>query len=645
MILIDVSNANEMLIKFQVAITNDTNAAIDIEQWEVQLGKIELDIKHWAEAKTLLELLKNHKLEKRKDFILSVINSAMLDIFQEDYRLDILPRVQRGKSISTTQKYDIIFYQNGIEIAKNDELLSSNGGGVLSIASLFFKILIGYLYSGNKFYIFDESLSQVSPQYRVRLSSFLRNFCDKYSFTLVIVSQTEELEIDAHLVYEVNGNKDSKGVPILEVVHREGELPESGFFYSSIKNFQSIVHQTFVYKGFTVIRGPNNSGKSATLRAVEAILFNNFQVDNYPRLNPGGKQQTTEILFGYVPTEDEENEGKEQKEIGLSYKGKKVIFVINGKEYFGKSLASDKLKSAVEDIGFKYIDVKKLYKNFKGALKEQTERIAYTSQYDGLFLIGSKTTDSEKIFSFLFNTENIALAIAQAKDNILEMNKSHKDIQIRLIEAQEKARKLKIEIDYYNKRYYWYLIEEFKQLEDNIINVSNSLEITTEATELFDKFIDIGNSIDRLYSYGIKIDATKINMDYNEYTTKIYNDMFNINTNIRSILGFNFLVNNKESLYNRLNLNRFKISLGEFSTFNKMIKDIEISKYVLSEYKALIPRIEYLISISDFKRLGQNIDEIKDKINENSKNMINLGTLYNLKICSVCSGTGVECAH
>lgn len=643
--MIDVSNANEMLIKWQVAISNETNTSIDIEAWETQLSNITTDIEHWAEAKVLLELLKNHKLEKRKDFILSVINSAMLDIFQEDYRLDILPRVQRGKSVSTTQKYDIIFYQNGIEIAKNDELLSSNGGGVLSIASLFFKILIGYLYSGNKFYIFDESLSQVSPQYRMRLSSFLRTFCDKYGFTLVVVSQTEELEVDAHLVYEVGSSKDSNGVPVLDIVHQEGELPDSGFFYSSIKNFQSIVHQTFVYKGFTVIRGPNNSGKSAALRSIEAIIFNNFHVDTYPRLNPGGKQQPTEILFGYVPTEEEEEKGKEQREIGLIYKGKKVIFIINGKEYFGKSLASDKLKAAVEEIGFKYIDVKKLYKNFKGALKEQTERIAYTSQYDGLFLIGSKTTDSEKIFSFLFNTENIALAIAQVKDTILEMNKEFKDVSVRLIESQEKARKLKVEIEYYNKQYYKYLIYEFGQLREDIAQVANTLELKTEAIELLDKFIKISDSINALNSFEIKMNSTLVSKEHCMNSIELYNNMQALNTRALSILGFIELEVARKQLQQNQKLNKLKIALGDFASFIEIKQKVISVGYRLEEFKALLPRIDFLISISDFIELSKNIDNIKEKLNLNSENNVNLSTEYNLKICSTCSGSGVECIH
>lgn len=636
-----MSNANEMLIKHQVAITNLTSSTTEKTAWVSKMQQIEKDIEHWNQAKTLLELLKNHKLEKRKDFILNVINSAMRDIFQQDYRLDILPKETRGKSAGSTQKYDIIFYQNGIEIAKNDDLLSSNGGGVLSIASLFFKILIGYLYSGNKFYIFDESLSQVSPQYRMRLSTFLREFCDKYGFTLVVVSQTEELEVDAHLVYEVDAEIDSKGVPVLKIVHQEGEIPKDGFFYSHIENFQSIKKQDFIYKGFTVIRGPNNSGKSATLRSIEAIIFNNFQVDNYPRLNPDGKALTTEIRFGYVPTVEEQNEGKEQKEIGLIYKSKKVLFIINGKEYFGKSLASDKLKAAVEEIGFKYIDVKKLYKNFKGALKEQTERIAYTSQYDGLFLIGSKTTDSEKIFSFLFNTENIALAVAQAKDTMLEMNRSYKEAAQRVIEIDEKIQKLNYEIDYYNKKYYMYLIREKIELDEKIESVLKIKTKMDSEITLIGKFTDLVLDLQQIDIINSSININQnalidINSKYENYNL--------ILVAIQNIQAIDYWIETNKTMdfyKNSIQINALKINLAYWSAFIKLNSDTQILKNKLIYYTELLSIIQASLDIWWYFYTIDAINYYKNELEKNHNQIHNLGLEYNLEICPSCSGCGV----
>lgn len=635
------SNANEAMIKWQVAVSNLTNAEIDLENWEDKAKKLEKDIQDWNDAKRLLELLKNHKLEKRKDFILNVVNSALVDIFQENYRLDILPRSQRGKSAAGVQKYDIIFYQNDIEIAKNEDLLQSNGGGVLSIASLFFKILIGFLYSGNKFYIFDESLSQVSPKYRARLSTFLRDFCDRYNFTLVVVSQTEELEIDAHLVYEVDSSLDKNKIPVLEVVHREGEIPEDGFFYSSITNFQSIKHQDFIYKGFTVIRGPNNSGKSATLRSIEAILFNNFQVDTYPRLNPGGKALTTEVVFGYVPTEQEVDEGKEQKEVGLVYKGKKVMFVINGKEYFGKSLASDKLKEAVEEIGFKYIDVKSMYKNFKGALKDQTERIAYTNQYDGLFLIGSKATDSEKIFSFLFNTENIALAIAHAKDYMLEMNKEFKDVDLRVIETKEKIRELTAQIEYYNRLYHWFLIHEYFDTEKKIHETKNIFEKINDKIKAVQNVADIFNSLLNIKTMKANIEQSINLIDYKKVEIKKVEDILSYIKGAQYIDEFLLLTSLIDEIKYQLTIMDKKIKLGEFSKYIDTKNTISLYKDRINKIDSILPYYSYTIKINEFLELKYAKELAYEDCAVNAMAREELDKAYQMCPCEQCSGTGV----
>jgi len=600
-------NSDEALIKWRVAVSNVDRLQKKKEDSFRAIATLEQNLEDWDSAKTLLEYLKNYKLEKRKDFILGVINSALRDIFESDYRIDIQPKETKGKSAASVQKYDIIFFQNSIEIARNDELLTSNGGGVLSIASLFFKILIGYLYSKNKFYIFDEALSQVSPQFRGRLSKFLKVFCEKYGFTLVVVSQTEELEEHANLVYEVDADVDDNGIPILNIINTIGNLPKEDYFYSKIKNFQSIKEATFIFKGFTIIRGPNNSGKSASLRAIESLLFNNFKVDTYPRKNPNGKKLTTEVIFGF-----EGKSGTFSKEIGLKYKSNKVMFIIEGEEYFGKSLAADKVREAVEEIGFRYIDVKSMYKNFKGPLKEQTERIAYTNQYDGLFLIGSKTSDSEKIFSFLFNTENIALAIAQSKEAMQEMAKEHKEKQQEIQDINNELEIIEKQVDLYIKIYYFKLIEEFNSIDsekDKLLMTSTNLNTLIQNILVF---ISAADNTEWLFDNVLRIKELKNKEKYNNIQIKIVTDI------LTKIEDFN--------LINAFIEIDFKSRL-----YNNKISDID----------NLLPKLQSILSLNYYLELLNNIhnttDELKYFIDERQY----LNGEYNLCECSTCKGLGV----
>ena len=655
-------NSQEALVKWQVQNSNIERLLGTQSALTEQIETLDTNINDWNGAKNILETLKDYKVEHKKEFILKIINQAFKDIFQENYRLDIIPKDSKGKSIASNRGFDIIFYQNDIEISRNDNLLTSNGGGVLSIASLFFKILIGYLYSKNKFYIFDEALSQVSPQYRGRLSRFLREFCEQYDFTLVVVSQTEELEEHAHLVYEVDASVGDNGVPILKIADvkssfENGGIPEPGFpkenfFYSNLKNFQSIVDETFIYKGFTIIRGPNNSGKSATLRAIEALLFNNFKIDNYPRKNPGGPKLTTEITFGFQGTE-----GSIPKEIGLKYKdgSSKVMFIIKGNEYFGKSLAGDKLKEAVEEIGFKYIDVKSMYKNFKGPLKDQTERIAYTNQYDGMFLIGAKTSDSEKIFSFLFNTENIALAIQQSKEAILTFNKEHKDAQVELSIINEDLGKARILAEYYNKFYYYMLLKEAVNIETEVIYLRDRKILTEELYKNALGLIEIQSSLEEEYLISSSTQALQARQSLNDINI---NKVSNLNLNYTGLVDVYEAQNEgtifrdslselqNKALYNNNQLGIVE-KLSNLTSNLLLMKNTFVISDSIQNYQnsiqvieAMVPRLQGLHTLSLNLSLEDNIKYYKDRqVYPERKQELDLE--YNLHECSSCSGLGV----
>jgi hypothetical protein len=297
----------------------------------------------------------------------------------------------------------------------------------------------------------------------------------------------------------------------------------------------------------------------------------------------------------------------------MKYKSNKVVFVIEGEEYFGKSLASDKLKEAVEEIGFRYIDLKSMYKNFKGPLKDQTERIAYTNQYDGLFLIGSKANDSEKVFSFLFNTENIALAVAQAKEAMQEFNKQHKELQEKLQDIREKIARYNLEIDLYLKYYYVKLIEEFQIVENNL----NFKKIKNDYTD------QLLNKTERFVS---AIEAAtwlnQTNFAIVELRNKIEDNTRRRNT-IQEILQ-------KIELYNQ---SKYLIGLadakiGYQNTLNKLEK--------------LIPLMQSIISINYWTSLENQLFSLKGNLNNIDQSLKDLDNQYHLTTCSHCRGLGVE---
>ena len=545
----------------------------------------------------LLELLKNYKLESKKDFILNIINSALVTIFEDNIKIDIKQEVTKAGKI----KYNIIFLQNEIEIGKNNELLETNGGGVLSIISFLFKILIGYLYSKNKFFIFDESFAQVSPQYREKLSLFLRNLSEQFRFTIVLVSQTEDLNTYAHVLYKVNYKyeKDIKTLFIQDRIERDVENINE-YYFVKIKNFQSIKEIEFDYKGFTVISGPNNSGKSASLRAIKSIIFNDFK-EKFQRINT----KVTEIVFGKRTT------NKILRSLKLIYKSKKVIYEINGEQYLGKNLAADVVKQEVEKIGFRYIDIKKLYKNIKGDLREQTEKIAYSSQHDSLFLIGNKSTDIEKVFNFLFNTEYITQAIIDIKEIISELNTENKYLNKNI---EELNHKLKIEKEKLILFELYFQVLTFKLLKQNLIYQNEYHNQKSSIIKKIEKLDTCTSQYKNLYD------------KYKELTSNNYksllitqNELKNNYSKIKDTLN-KLNVINKENLESKLNL------IKQFSLLESLLqnndKQVELSliKYKLkiienqNDLKNLYTKYK-LNSIYDIINLFTNLQSLKDKIN------------------------------
>ena len=587
-------------IKFQLEILKNKyieEAEIQ-DTTESQLFSLQRKIKNLNNSINILEYLKKYKLEYKKDTILNIINLALKDIFQDDISINIEQEISKAGAI----KYNILFYQSNHLIAKNEELLESNGGGVLSVISILFKILIGFFYSKNKFYIFDESFSQVSSQYRERLSKFLRKFSEQYNFTIILVSQTSDLSNFAHILYEVDYkyNNELKTLYIKNKnINIDSNSEEKLSKYSlNIKNFQSIENTEFIYQGFVVISGPNNCGKSASLRALKSIIFNDFK-DKYLRL----KSKLCEIIFRKM------RENEEAHKIKLIYKSKKIIYEINGSQYLGKNLSADIVKNEVEKIGFRFIDIKKIYKNINKELKEQTEKIAYSSQYDNLFLIGQKSNNIEKVFNFLFNTENIAIAITEIKEEILENQRTLKVLERSKIELEEELKDL---IEKINKQELFYetlLIKEylnFKMEKDKYFNLIQNIKL---------KLSNIDN-------YGQKI---KFIFDWNKYLLSYFNFM-NDKKKLKDLINNKNIelesINTKYSFYKNIHVNFLNLK-NNIDILSNYINSINLRKFYKDKINEDLLKLEKVNEyFESIQNKYFNLFNLKKFIEDKNSNLI-----------------------
>lgn len=659
----ELINSDTYKIKYNVCQQTIATLQSSIQMEETKKTSLEIELKNLEQVHELLTKLKQFKMDSKKEFILKTINTALKDIFQEEIRIDIeaSSNLENGKM---NMKYDIILFQNNIEIARNEKLISSNGGGVLSVISILFKMLVGFIYSENKFYMFDESLSQVSADYRPRLSKFLKEFCTVHGFTIILVSHTEELDAHADLIYALSGSFDKEEIPVLNIQETTGHYPENDYIYTKIKNFQSIVDLEFRFKGFTIIRGSNNIGKSATLRAINSVIFNDFD-KNMQRITSARSIETS-IEFGFYH-QSEEGVVDETKKIRVSYKSQKVNYEFDGMTFAGKNLAFDKVQEKIESIGFRYINLKETYKNFKGNLKDQTERLSLTTQHDGLFLIGAKNTDSSKIFDFLFDSYQVANAISRVKIDINDRINQFNDC---LLKIQESNASLKIELlkeQYFSYKYYIALINNqniissryslMVQKEQYLISIKSYLENIIYIYRTEEYIRSIKDRINSINNSPIQSIIRKLD-DIIKYSKSIL--IFNVSKDNLIKLGqLNKSIENKQAMITRIdsiiNYGRYLLFIDSylllkerydtclladnkiFDKINTIQKIIDVLKKVLvykQSHSFLIQSLQF-IEATTAKILGYqtNLTNLQSSIS-------NLEQEFNLQKCPSCNGIG-----
>jgi len=576
-----------------------------------------------------VQVLKNIKMKKisaKKPFLVSMINKALSNIF---YDKNITVDIKTSETDTGNFKYEIEIYKNGILLSSNSEIYSTTGGGVISVIAWILKFTMNYVYNTGDLIIFDEMFAQVSEKYVPRISLFIRDICEKYKINMLFISH-QNLDEFAHIKYQLSGYKENE----IDTLRIDNEIDDNKYKHSyyevKIKNFQSILDNTFKIKGFTCIKGDSDIGKSAITRAINSILSNNFSA-SYKRIKT---RKPTEIIFTKINKDD-------KKSIKLEYKSGVVHFILdNGEVLKGKSLAAERLKNELTSFGFNKIDLDS-YSNWNSELKKQTENSIITSQHDKLYFSNERNS-TERILSIIFKSQVIDNAILTASKD-LRKEKEDLDIfiktEFKLIE--EKYNTAKIE---YAKVQITRLVEYSDEL-NKISEKIDKLKIVNDKTS---NLIQIKNDIKIVNILKL---ATNINLEIENYKYKL-NDFQNkidnyisCKTNIKLVTDLNKLsqlindANQLESKYTDMsdNIKHFK----KLSNYIDAIIDLEkIYKYNLTlydynrQYGEIITNINKQYEIKNILNLQINLTKLMNYQSE-LKESVNKVKLLNNKIISI----------
>jgi len=560
---------------------------LELENKEKEFKLKEKNIENYKTAVDILNMLRTSKINSKRNKITEMITSGCQDIFQKDYELKILSNDELKKSSLKEIKYNIILYKNGTEVARNEKLLESSGGGVLSVISVLIKIIINIIYSKEKFFVFDESMSQVSESYQQRLSSFLKTLCEKQELTIVLITHMDNLSSYADYIYHFIGSFDKDNVPLLSL-KRELKIDTAPYYELNLENFQSIKKMGLRFKGFTVIKGENDIGKSAVVRAINSIIYNDFK-ENYVRSNKP-KTERTSITFSKVA------EDKTIFSMNLIKNPTGIFYNINGEDYHGKQLSKDAIQNELEKNGFgSFINGDGLA-DLTNTKRNKISNLAITNQNDQLYLLDNTSAENNKIISYIFQATTINNGLLRIKEKVRDIAKESKFFQDEINKLKDKISKREKYVMYLKMVFYKELLKDlmdYQKQNTKLIEKSLLLKTIYKNTETVyllksslslmikkDNFESLKNRTIKIKTVLEKIETDKLSL-LNQY--HYYKNLITWK-NKKSELNSHLILWNKKRIEKdcvSLKINSLKLKI--VLEYKKKLNDINTNKNSVSK--------------------------------------------------------------
>ncbi|EJF06583.1 hypothetical protein ThvES_00013500 [Thiovulum sp. ES] len=333
-----------------------------------------------------------------------------------------------------------------------------------------------------------------------------------------------------------------------------------------IKNFQSISNAVLDLSGFTVIEGKTDTGKSAVRRALELLLYNQWDKSD---ITKGASDTEVTLVI------DDRNI------ISIRKPSNTYITVIDGikkvHNKIGKSVPDD-----IRALGFKWLETNIYSYNLHVSRQPVNEPLFMTSFSD---------KEITQIFSSIFKVDNYDYANTLVKRDIRE-NES----RLNFLTEQIVSKKSKLD-------------SVSKELQ-SVKNAYDKLMVLEEKVSLIDSY---GVSARSLEDSQVKLSVTKTNL---KTVFKVLT-LFNYLTRKSSLETVNnrvTMLDNKLSEFDKFR-ETYNISLALYNLFNnhKNIDSFtERHSTIIVKKKEVSQLISYIYSLDTYL----NIKSISSKLNK-----------------------------
>lgn len=263
----------------------------------------------------------------------------------------------------------------------------------------------------------------------------------------------------------------------------------------SVQNYQSLEDVTVELGGLTVIVGPSNTGKSALIRAVQALCFNQSGTDFMTR----GKDKTS------ITIEADGNTVNWTK-------GKSAAYDLNGQSYsrMGTTVPVD----IQEALGIRRVDVDSL-----------TLFPQFASQFDTPFLL---TESSRKAAQVLARITRLDIVLSAMIDVKKDTTKTKQNIEQLSKEIENKEEEYNNRADEWDARLTAW--EEVRMNCDSLVEKYNKTKTLAEKLEQYTRLLAVEKpkvSVKQLNELVAKINKLKVlkdkHWDLEGITVKHYN--------------------------------------------------------------------------------------------------------------------------
>ncbi|SEF46485.1 exonuclease SbcC [Caloramator fervidus] len=340
-----------------------------------------------------------------------------------------------------------------------------------------------------------------------------------------------------------------------------------------IENFQSHKYTKIDFiNGLNIITGPSDNGKTAIIRALKWVLYNEPKGSDFIRQG----ENTCRVSI----TLDNDIKITRKK-----YKNKNTYIITypNGEETRFEGFGNDIPPEVLKEHGIRkiYIDPSSI------------ESINISEQLDAPFMLSKSGPIKAKAIGKLVGVHYVDTAIKLVDKDILNIENQKK-------QRLDKINELKLKLNEF---------ENLNLLLDYLKNKEEKINKIKSYNEKLKKLMELKTNLDNLYKETLELEQTLsqfTNINRAEY------DLLNLDTKIKDY-----------NLINNYHLRIFKIN-EELINTNKLFSQTKNIDKIEDYYKKLTLSIKTLISLKEFK---EKYDDVIKNLNSLKKLVDSLSNL------------------